>query len=58
MPISAYQFNMLLCDVYVVSEWKDNAVFRREKVGQVVSWSNPDNLPFRVESGAILVVPT
>lgn len=39
-------------DVYIVTEWRDGCVWRTKKVGQVMTWMDPKQWPFKPGSKA------
>jgi len=52
-PPSATKISLFTREVFVVTEWRDGAVFKTKKVGEIMALYS--DLPFKPNSGAMLV---
>lgn len=51
--LSSAMAKLLASEVHRVTEWRDGAVYRTTKIGEVVAMSNA--LPFKPDAGVVLV---
>jgi hypothetical protein len=52
-PPSPTKISLFTREVWIVTEWRDGAVYKRKKVGEVMAFLN--DLPFKPGCGAALV---